>query len=393
MGFRFRQAEAPSGDETALWRILLGIFLGFLLGTGWIVAYAWQAPGWGQFFTLLGVACMLSGAFFISGGFLGFLFGMPRAVPGERGGEGAEAAAGQAQEELTFPNTNLQQISDWLTKILVGVGLTQLGSLPEVLKRYAAYAVPGLGNYANSGIFAVGLLIYYLTFGFLSGFLLTKLYLAGAIRKAEKETLAEKLARVEQTLLQEQEQKRRDQEALRLVQLQLQGGPGTPRPSQEELNAKIKAASPGARTQAFYLAAAWRSQNWRDPATKPRMARAIPVFKALIASDEEGRYHRNHGELGFALKDKEPPDYEGAVRELTRAIEIREARQEKGWLNYEFNRALARLALLKRGPNEELEQEILHDLKAAIQDETLKERLKTIKELKNWLEKHHLSLT
>jgi len=34
-------------------------------------------------------------------------------------------------------NTNLEQISDWLTKILVGVGLTQLREIPGQVQRLA----------------------------------------------------------------------------------------------------------------------------------------------------------------------------------------------------------------------------------------------------------------
>ena len=59
---------------------------------------------------------MLSAAALIAGGFFGFLFGIPRYL----------ATPGPMQVQ---PNTNLEQISDWLTKVLVGVGLTQIGKI------------------------------------------------------------------------------------------------------------------------------------------------------------------------------------------------------------------------------------------------------------------------
>src|SRR4051794_33887578 len=57
------------------------------------------------------------------GGLLGLLFGVPRTIDPE-GGERKGAA------RVSYgANTNLEQISDWLTKILVGLGLTQLGPI------------------------------------------------------------------------------------------------------------------------------------------------------------------------------------------------------------------------------------------------------------------------
>ncbi len=75
------------------------------------------------------------------------------------------------------------------------------------------------------------------------------------------------------------------------------------------------------------------------------MERTIPVFRALIASDPEGRFHRNHGQLGFALKDKEPPDWREAEAELTNAIMIRGDPNVEGYWLYELNRAICRIKL------------------------------------------------
>ena len=63
--------------------------------------------------SIFGVALVLAWGAFSLGGVLGFLFGIPRT---------SEAAATRGVELQHLPNTNLEQISDWLTKVLIGVG-------------------------------------------------------------------------------------------------------------------------------------------------------------------------------------------------------------------------------------------------------------------------------
>lgn len=50
---------------------------------------------------------------------MGFVFGIPRINT-------TDAVVIGRPPRLVRPNSNLEQISDWLTKILVGVSLTQL---------------------------------------------------------------------------------------------------------------------------------------------------------------------------------------------------------------------------------------------------------------------------
>ena len=58
------------------------------------------------------------------------------------------------------------------------------------------------------------------------------------------------------------------------------------------------------------------------------MERTIPIFRALITSDTEKRYHANFAQLGFALKDQRKPAWSEAEEALSRAIAIR---SEKLW--------------------------------------------------------------
>ncbi len=73
----------------------------------------------------------------------GLLFGIPRSIA--RGGAAAPGATqsvpNSTQTESSVPasrvNTNLEDVSDWLTKTIIGVGLTQLFAIPHVVWTYA----------------------------------------------------------------------------------------------------------------------------------------------------------------------------------------------------------------------------------------------------------------
>jgi len=127
--------------------------------------------------------------------------------------------------------------------------------------------------------------------------------------------------------------------ALSLVSRVLDQSLQMPAVPQEELNSVIAAASPAVKVTIFTMARTIREENWRTD--KVKMERTIPIFRALMASDTEGKYHRNHGQLGYALKDKTNPDWGNAEAELTIAIHM-SGPDKKGFL-YEFNRALCRI--------------------------------------------------
>ena len=75
------------------------------------------------------------------------------------------------------PNTNLEQISDWLTKIIVGVGLVQLSTLPGKLRALAGYFATAFGAEAVAPSVVLAIQGYFGIFGFLLGYLWARLYL------------------------------------------------------------------------------------------------------------------------------------------------------------------------------------------------------------------------
>jgi hypothetical protein len=96
------------------------------------------------------------------GALLGFLFGVPRVIA-------------QAHAAGMMANTNLEQISDWLTKVLVGATLTQIGHIPSAacsLFKGIAEAMPGVGSSGKA--FVGALVIFAVTTGFMACYMATR---------------------------------------------------------------------------------------------------------------------------------------------------------------------------------------------------------------------------
>src|SRR5438309_4097123 len=115
----------------------------------------------------LSVGLMTAGAAMFVGGLLGFLFGVPYTREGEQpagtkdGQGGQQNRSGSDALPTSYrPNTSLEQISDWLTKILVGVGLVQIKTMPDKLKALAAYIAQDLGG-GQANAFVATVLIYF----------------------------------------------------------------------------------------------------------------------------------------------------------------------------------------------------------------------------------------
>jgi hypothetical protein len=127
-----RVLEAPE-DEAPWLPYLVAVFLpGAALVA--ILIYAWG--DW----AMLAVAALVAGGAFLAGGLLGFLFGIPRSLAGPEG------ADGKTELGAYRPNTNLEQISDWLTKILVGVGFVQFTTLARHAGELVNFLGPALGG-------------------------------------------------------------------------------------------------------------------------------------------------------------------------------------------------------------------------------------------------------
>ncbi|MBY3206429.1 hypothetical protein [Rhizobium laguerreae] len=109
------------------------------------------------------------------------------------------------------------------------------------------------------------------------------------------------------------------------------------------------------------------------------------MFQALTAVDNQQRFHRNYGELGFALKDQSQPDWAAAESALSKAIEIRDRLGAPGFGEYEFNRAICRIHLDR--PRDEVEK----DFRQAATDEWVRTWKPDDREVQRWLTETGLS--
>ncbi len=138
-------------------------------------------------------------ACFAGGSLIGFLFGIPRVLQREAGfeapqssaGSGTGLSSGRKAEGLGYQlviNTHLDDISDWLTKIAVGVGLVELEKMPRLIYRLGSVIAAGMSGTADSSsvvAFVMALLLYFTTAGFMSGYLTTRMFFQRAFRIAD----------------------------------------------------------------------------------------------------------------------------------------------------------------------------------------------------------------
>jgi hypothetical protein len=152
-------------------------------------------PFWPKFAQTSGTGLLLCLGFFAIGGLFGFLFGIPRA---SRKNSSAAGSGKQIDPESEgsgskpySDNTNLEEISDWLTKIIVGLGLIDLKEIPSQVRRLSEFFAQTCGNDFCSGLFlAIGAL--FLVAGFVFSYVLTHVYLpvaftySGEVEKLKK---------------------------------------------------------------------------------------------------------------------------------------------------------------------------------------------------------------
>ena len=297
------------------------------IGVGSTLIYTSQVPS-GVRWSVFGTALALSAAAFLAGALPGFLFGIPHMV------QGATSSTSDAQYQ---GNTNLEQVSDWLTKIIVGVGLVQIGRVLPALGRLGSSLRAPLGGQTSSAAFGLGTAISYALLGFFFVYLWSRVVFTPQLNREHLNELLD--------------QRDRDRlNAMMLVTRQLYSLKGGTNPPQDVLNTAIAKVADATRLEVFELAEKVRKDNWLRDDDKPVMALSIPVFQALIAADPAEKLHRPHGSLGWALKDKRHPEWRKAIEELTTAIKIRERMDVDGWRLYEANRALCGIKLIEELP-------------------------------------------
>jgi len=211
------------------------VFFLFVLGVENILVILWansisgeRIGQGGQTYTLRGVysiAMLCSGAASFVGGLIGFLFGIPQSntiaersstVAGavqrgdiEAGGGAAaprrdvvqsasmEEAAAVIGRETTITgrqsgwasglhrNTNLENISDALTKGLLAIGASQLYRIDGWVRSIAPALGESFGPGSAGQVVALSVVTYGAIGGFLFGYLATRIYLTGVFERSD----------------------------------------------------------------------------------------------------------------------------------------------------------------------------------------------------------------
>ncbi len=122
------------------------------------------------YWDFFGLLLILSLASLLVGVLFGFLFGIPRLNRNyDPRGDGGRTTK-------YMPNTNLEDVSDWLTKIIIGVTLTQLTNIPGYLQSIADNILVNSNcntmNCNFAGTVIISLLIYFFYYRFYKRLLL-----------------------------------------------------------------------------------------------------------------------------------------------------------------------------------------------------------------------------
>lgn len=132
-----------------------------------------------------GTACLWAMACIACGALIGFLFGVPRINPRV-----------EFEGQLVH-NQNIEAVSDWLTKILIGVGLVNFSAIGAFVSRLSRDLAAGIGG-PDYTPFATGLIVYFFVVGIIQGYILTRMFLGNEFRLRQARARIKTLARESQ---------------------------------------------------------------------------------------------------------------------------------------------------------------------------------------------------
>jgi len=175
------------------------LLFGGIAGTIGLIGYPLSIPGQGLQLECVGILVAL--AAFITGFFTGTLFGMPK--------RNAEVDSDYSL------NNSLVEISDWLTKIIVGLGLVNLQQIPGYLLKFGTYVSDAAGVKGKSlDVFAMCSVVYFSVLGLYIGYNYMRLVLSEKYKVADDNILRKKLqekeaetAQLQVSIEQKEEQK------------------------------------------------------------------------------------------------------------------------------------------------------------------------------------------
>jgi hypothetical protein len=176
--------EVALGSDLRLalsWQLLAFVIAAVSINVS-IIIYGVAAPASVRL-RVIGMLLVFGITALAAGGLVGFLFGVPRNRT-STGSDSSTATNVPARTDATgqaLPNTNLEQISDWLTKVLVGVSLAQIGNIGSGASRLFQAMARGLGAGESDVAFVGALVIYSAAIGFMAGWLTASVWIAWTV--------------------------------------------------------------------------------------------------------------------------------------------------------------------------------------------------------------------
>ena len=163
----YRQPDPANHDRANYRPWFYTISVAAAAGFSGIVIYSWAEKSWSVFACahLVGLAASQVG------GLAGFIFGIPKTI----------ATQGTTTEHQG--NTNLEQISDWLTKILVGAGLVELKELPSALGAFGSTFRENNALGSLGWVVAPAIVITFSVCGFLLAYLWARIYMIAELEQ------------------------------------------------------------------------------------------------------------------------------------------------------------------------------------------------------------------
>jgi hypothetical protein len=193
-----------SDDLRQVNRLVVPVVMGAVLAALWV---GWKADAVGP--VLLWVFASV-----VAGGAAGFLFGIPKSGMVGKGegatspappssaaavsGAGAAGAttptpAGSAASSdaatRARPNTNLEEVSDWLTKIIVGLTLVNFTEVRQEVSAICQNAAAAMRPHPTAADVsaATALVVGFAMLGFLAVYLYMRLFVQGAISRSDEQ--------------------------------------------------------------------------------------------------------------------------------------------------------------------------------------------------------------
>ncbi len=173
----------PADKKTAARRVMARLLAIFLMTALITVSFFVSGYRENRGYVLANVLIVIFSAT-ICGFLLGFLFGIPRSLRFRDEKSGGKEESGSYFAD----NTNLEEISDWITKIIIGLSLVELRKILKMTehtaRNVAASFPPGDKDLF---VFSYALLVFFSALGFFGGYFWSRTLLGAILTQSRKE--------------------------------------------------------------------------------------------------------------------------------------------------------------------------------------------------------------